>query len=463
MDYHVFFRDRSFKLQEHFKNDSFCLKKAVTVPVEIIAPGKFCGFATQNFPSIKEYFIDILLSPHSSKILFALYCCPAHNAHSILTKLSPSLEAIAYTVRGGANLYKLNGWMVHVLIGYSIVTDYLPKGDLPPTLAWSYNVKAFIKNTAQVIYKSLNETSRLILHASMLGHDIGISKEITDHDIHGVPLVPAFLKEINITGKILKDNHHDVPYEDFLWAVQAVVRYHTFINRIGVEYSIQRSQKEIETLLNSAESKPWRDTFLRKDFISIIFLVAIGDLIAVDDTLFSERKTQTILKGYDTLLSIFPKESYPTDKSSAGFHRFKNFLSDENLEIQKKDADEEIDSFGYSPDDFWGNFFAIEEFNFTLSLVPFLPSAIDTLFVFLLIFLFIDRCLGSKTDVYEKTRIIFDHSIKLEVLSSQISQLRTTFTGDKYPSIKDNCWKIGKLEFLLLQDPEGQLISVRIP
>ena len=39
-------------------------------------------------------------------------------------------EQLSHVKRGGINIYKLNGWMVHVLVAYEVVNSDIPFGNL---------------------------------------------------------------------------------------------------------------------------------------------------------------------------------------------------------------------------------------------------------------------------------------------------------------------------------------------
>jgi hypothetical protein len=218
-------------------------------------------------------------------------------------------------------VYKLNGWIPHVLVGYSVIADYIPAGNLPPVVEWHPEVLQYVRCTLGPVHDSLSPIELLILRSAMLGHDIGVVVQIADHDIHGVPLVPSYLQERGITQRILSDMAEGVSLDDFTWAVQAIVRFHALVNRVGVEFSENRSRKELVGLMESADSTAWRRRFAEVKLAPLLLLIAVGDLIAVDDVLLSARQVTAINAGYGTLCRLLRETPETDDEVAAGIGR----------------------------------------------------------------------------------------------------------------------------------------------
>lgn len=461
-DFHVFFRNRCLHLQES-SNHHLDSRESTLLPAETITSEVFREFALRNINVIKQNFLDLLMLPESSKILWLLHGPSpfSENSTSILTEISPSLAAIANIVRGGPNLYKLSGWLIHVLIGYGIVTYYIRKGELPNTIEWPPQVRQFIKYRMQPMYESLDVEDRMILHVGILGHDIGVAVDITNHEIHGVPLVQSYLQELNINENKLKQKCSNLSFPDFVWAVQAVIRFHTFTNRVAIEYSKDRSAAEIALLMNSASSSSWRVSFIKEKFAYMLFLLAIGDLIAVDDTLLNERKVEEMTKGYDTVLSILNRNLHVTNETEEGFIRFRGFLGDRN-QITRKELEGLISKFGYNPDEFFTKFYKIQEFNFALSLVRYLPSTATTVLIFLIIFRFIDENLGSRSDFYSTVCVIFDHLLDTDTLTSFLAKFsKPDELSELRLSTSSGVCNLGDIELIILKDHSENTVNVR--
>ena len=141
--FHAFFRERGLHLRRLYLEDNLDLQQATSIPPEVTPPAGLNNTIRENTEYLKNHFLQLLMSPASAEILWSLYCLPSQETQSTLGQLSPSLEALARVVRGGPNIYKMNGWLVHVLIGYSMVTSFIPKGELPQTIEWDAEVRKF--------------------------------------------------------------------------------------------------------------------------------------------------------------------------------------------------------------------------------------------------------------------------------------------------------------------------------
>jgi len=460
-DFHTCFRQHSLYLREMYANKHNNHKQMTVIPVKVVPYKKFKEFVEDKVDHIRDNFLNLLMLPESAKILWFLHCSPAKASQSILTELCPSLAAISQIVRAGPNVYKLSGWMIHVLVGYSIVTDYIPKGQLPSTIDWPSEVQTFIKNTMQPMYESLDAEDRIILHVGMLGHDIGVAIDITNHETHGVCLVKTYLKELNINRKTLKQQYKNLSFQDFLWAVKNIVRFHTFITRAGVEYSKDRSATDIADLLQSASTISWRMSFLQKKLARILFLIAVGDLIAVDDTLLNERKVKEMMKGYEMVESALNGNLCIVDHTQEGFDRFTAFLGDKN-QVSRARLEQLISSFGYSAFDFLNKFCKIQELNFALSLTRYLPSTDTTVLLFLIIFCFIDENLGYATDSYAKICVVFDHSLDANILTSYLAAFNEKHSLSKLTcSTGKHSYMLGDMEFMISKNTSRNIVYIR--
>ena len=461
--YHSYFRARALKLKTAYEEGRLDQKMASTIPHDLVASEQFQTLISIQLPTIRDSLIDILLSKNSAQFFWSLYCSPSSGYHSVLTQLLPSLESIVHIIRGGPNIYKLNGWVVHVLVGYTFVAEYIPQGELPLFFDWPEKAKIFVHDTLKRIYNSLNHIDKLILHTAMLGHDIGVAININDHDTLGLPLVPSFLTQLGFKGETWSSITNEIPLQDFIWAIQAIIRFHTFINRVGVEFSISRSENELKEILKTTTANNWRSSFIQNSFARILLLVGTSDLVAVDDALLTNRKILGLEKGFELLLSLLDTKTVSRDPGAGGFERFKAFLDDNNWEVSRVELDDYLSSHGYLPSVFWEKFYRIQEFNFTLSLVQYLPTVLDTLIVFLVMFYFIDECLiGDATD-YETVCIDFDHRLTPGFLYAQLltstdveSILESMTSKTKY------YWRKGELELIFRTNGDRHIVLINM-
>jgi hypothetical protein len=225
-----------------------------------------------------------------------------------------------------------------------------------------------------------------------------------------------------------------------------------------VEYSIERSLFELEGIRSSAADFPWRLDFLKNNFLSLLLLISTGDLIAVEDSLFSERTVTQMKKGYELLQDLLSGSTKNANEELEGFERFNAFLSDKNKDETRENLEEFLNGFGYPHSEFWKKFFLVQEFNFTLSLVPHLPQGKFTLLIFIILFKYIDENVASNLKDFSNIRIVFDHTISSKFLFDQIcmvenSEVLTSLLIQK----TKNCWELNSL--VITND--GSLVNIK--
>jgi hypothetical protein len=432
------------------------------VPSEVVADAGLQAIVSKRRDSIRASLPQILMSQRSAEILWLLYCCPCDEGNSALLDLVPSLDRISKVVRGGPNLYKLSGWVVHVLVGYTVVARCIPEGVPPATLEWTAGVRRYFAHDLFETFSSLDASARFVLRTAMLGHDIGVSVDITDHGQHGVPLVRQYMEEIGLTPFSLSAHGFTSDLEDAVWAIESVVRHHTLVNRIGVEFSRSRSRAEVAGLIDSAASSEWRTRFVRNSFSSVLMLIATADLIAVDDELFGESKIADIDRGHAMLASILADEDAYESVSQGGFQRYLSFVSREASLVSKDDLDATITALGLSPEETWGKLYHIQELNFALSLLPYLPGYNSALMVFVVLLHFIDRSIGDTIKSYESTRIVFSDTLEPGMVLPLVSRVQNSGTPSGcFSAISANQARVENIILEVTEEDRGHVVTVR--
>lgn len=458
-EYHAFYREIGLTHQQAFRQDEYDKQQALSIPPEIASSAEFGSFALNNLELIRQSFLDVLLSPDSADILWHLYCTPAESS-TALGILSPSLGQIESIVRGGPNIYKLSGWVVHVLVGYGIVTKSIPEGVPPTAMGWSAEITNFFKNKLQPMYHSLDDAAKTVLHVAMLGHDIGVSKHILNHHIHGVPLVPAYLDELAIK-KSLGQRHPELSFADFEWAVKAVVEFHAFLSNIGREYNLQYSKEYVDPLLESSQQSEWRVAFANNDFADMLLMITVGDVIAVNDNLFSVRKKQELTESYELLKRLLNGSYNQIDRESGGYDRFKAFLGDHVQNEEKAALDQFIQSYGFDNNEVWQRIYDIRKFDFAISLIGHFPNALDALLFLLLILYFIDSFLNIDHSAFNTIIVQFDPQIDPEIILPELEKIRTIggFQHLHFMVIPDG-WQLGQIKLTATYD--GKLHDLKV-
>jgi hypothetical protein len=461
LDFHRFFRFRSLAQKELHKAGMFKREAAVAIPPELIVVDDLQEPLSVRVAELRNSFLTILFADNSARILWHLYCVPVQGSHSALAAVSPSLGKITNTVRGGYNVYKLSGWLVHVLIAYGIVAEYVPQGRLPATCQWPQEVATFFSGQLRTWYEHLDSTSRLLLRVAMLGHDIGVAVDITDHDVHGALLVEQYIRELGLSDAALTRAGLPIALEDFVWAVRSAVRYHTFLSRIGVELSIQRCVQDARQLLESGMGRPWRLRFLTESFSTLLLLITVADLIAIDDDLLDSAKLGVLRRSHDVLRQILRGHPLTEDPVREGYERLARLAGAPVGKAEKSRFDAALVRFGYDPVVVWTKFYHLQELNFALSVLLHLDGENAALLVVLVIVGYIDERLGTSMETYVQTRVVLDPGLCSRDLCDMLSMLASESPVTSRLSLTDDqSWIIGGIEITGQSSPDGHLVRL---
>ncbi len=454
-----FFRERGIALRDRYHASELDLNAATEIPKEVISGSEFRLAVEGNLPDLKARMVDVVTSPVSARLLWHLYCTPIAEKHSALAHLVPTLADTIRVVRAGPNIYKMNGWLVHVLVGYSLATQYFPQGRLPATILWDSAVEEFCNERLKSAYHSLDRVARAVFHLAMLGHDIGVAKEVANHDVHGVPIVPKYLADLNVSRGALRQRGLEIHSSDLVWAAQGIVRFHTLINRAGVELSVDRVRSELAQLVESSSESSWRKGFIRRDYPTILLLLGTADLIAVNDELLTERKSQEVVAGYNMVVSLLGSEPRRDHSEAQGLARFRSFLSDSIFQVDKSTLDAVLVQLHQRPADFWMKFSALQEVDFALSLMRRMPTSSDALGAFVLIFAFIDQYIGEHLeDAYGSTCVKLDPNLELEKVVAEVRE--TSDLGSFRFVAEGKLVRLGRLGFEMNRDHENFIVKV---
>lgn len=274
----------------------------------------------------KSNFFKLFFEKDSSKLFWVCRCLYRNNI-SILAYLNDYIKNICNITRGNLNTYKLNGWDVHVLYVYQLVTYNFPQRKLPKAYVWDFNANPIFEKIHR-IYSSLSEDSKFILKIGGFLHDIGVTIGVKDHEENGIPLTERYYNEIKIDTDILKKQGITLNNVEIITAVRAIVGNHQIINQIGCETSDLYIWQKIESIKQSFKfSKRLRDIF-NKEFIDIMTILAISDMMAVDDSLLSLEKFAEVNESYEFLNNIIKTGNYTRNRKKYGIGRLVSLLPD---------------------------------------------------------------------------------------------------------------------------------------
>lgn len=141
-----------------------------------------------NLEELKTNFIEILKEENSHQLLWLLNSKYLDDTYSrnYLDEISPIIFKSNQVVKGGINVYKINGWMTHALYVYQIVNYNIAKNIVPVNFDEnSKNYMVDIIKELHEIYCTLNKTLKFILKLVCFVHDIGVVESEKDHAICG--------------------------------------------------------------------------------------------------------------------------------------------------------------------------------------------------------------------------------------------------------------------------------------
>ena len=235
---------------------------------------------------LMDNFINLILDNNSSKYLWILYS-KYDNEENYIDKISNILKQENKIIRGGANIYKMNGWMAHSLYVYQIINDNIAK-----------NVELFTcdgnaKKREQIyelhmIYNTLSAETKFILKIFALIHDIGVIEDVKSHDKVGSKYVENVLQEIGLNQKKLNENNINIDLLDFTNILKGLINQHVLITSLSSESSDLYVEKQYKELLKSIPQVE----DIKNNISKILFLLAYADLMAVNENLMTEEKYQ---------------------------------------------------------------------------------------------------------------------------------------------------------------------------
>lgn len=393
-----------------------------------------------NFDKLKKDIFDILDIDKGYIILWYLNSVKVKN-NSILDQVSPFFKKINEIKRGGINTYKQNGWMVHVLYVYQLISFNIPN-DLMPT---SFNVDDYeLRNTFHVmnrLYWNMKEESRLVLRVLALIHDIGIVDGVQNHDRDGEKYVVNVLNDLSIDEAALQK--YEVNYTTFVELLEIFVANHTLINKISAEESDLCIYEKCDLILKRLKKcNDFTDDQYR-DIAPIFLLIGMMDLIAVDDSLFTVTKFELAYNSYAFLNNIFMKKKYIRKKEDVALMRLQLMLPDNLYTALYEESIFLMKRLNIPVDEFWSGLFDVYEFEYATAFLKLLNNLEYVLIVlYKMINLF-----NKVKNRDEKCIVKFDSEMP-------IKQFVLAFKNGEYNKAIDLCKDYGTYK--------GNMISMRL-
>lgn len=416
-----------------------------------------------NLEVIHQNFVDIFKCPNSSDMLWTLYEIETMPSVNALSELSNLFEQLSHVKRGGINIYKLNGWMVHVLVAYEVTNSDIPSGTPPASISWEHNIQTLFRTKLKTIYSSITPTGKFLLKIGTLAHDIGVVKAIQDHEINGPKYLKSFFSDLNINPRALKKVGVEIDSQNLFDAISLIIRYHTFINRVGTEYSDARICKEINYLHQRFQDDPFMEDYVRNDFIKMLLIIGIGDMIAVDDNLITERNLHRIFSSYEYIEGMHRGGGIVRSLKDSALSRLTAFVSDDQQDSLIRDLTGILNEYDYDENKLLFQLYHIQEIDFGMPTLKPLNSSYSVVKILCIIFIIIEAKFGTTFEQLSRTRVIFDYNIRTSELKEAIlhvsfdklkSAIKKTGVGDKV--------EVSRLLFRISQNSENDVLLISI-
>lgn len=293
----------------------------------------------------KNEFANLFFEEDSYWLLWVCKCLYI-GQNSILSILNEYIAKVCKITRGNLNTYKLNGWDVHILYVYQLVNYNFPKCIVPNAYSWNFEVNEIFCHFHN-IYQSLSSDAQFILRLGSFLHDIGVTMGVKDHEIKGMPLTEQYYCEIGINKSLLNQNSVNLEEIEIIEAIRAMVGNHQIINQISAEASDKFIYEKMNIIKKNFSFSERLIFLYNKYFVGMMSVLAISDMMAVDDSLLSKEKFQELKEAYVFLDHIVKYGNYKRDSKIYGLKRLIALLKDD----LKQNADNIILNMLYNMND----------------------------------------------------------------------------------------------------------------
>jgi hypothetical protein len=409
-----------------------------------------------HLPDIKINFISIFLQSDSYYLLWLFNAIKIDNK-SLLSKISQEIYKLSAVTRGGINIYKRNGWMIHVLYGYQLINYNMARGCPPDTIDWPKNTDIMFKEL-KYYYNKLTSVGKIIINIGYFLHDIGVIDSVQNHSKNGPNHVPIILKELNIKPELLKKYDIHLDYFDLEDILKILVEYHTLINRVGGEYSdkaIADEMIKIKFRLSRSENLL---KFFQEDFLIMIMIIGIADLIAVDDYLINFEEYKKILLSFEFIQSIINGKKLERPIFGVALSRIKMMVKEKYFDDINPHINCYSKVFDFKKDIFIEIIYNIYKIEYGVAALKPMDDpriAIKILFI-------ISKIIKYKFGVEQakSTHIIFDSSIDVEKLKNIFEKITPEWVD---MLIKNDAKTIylDKLEIMLASNSDYNLLIIK--
>ena len=331
-------KELNFNYDNYYRNLGLDLQKAKTENDKNIIReiskkklGDLLNDIQIDIDILKDNFINLILDKNSSKYLWILYS-KYENEENYIDKISNILKRENKIIRGGANIYKMNGWMAHSLYVYQISNYNIAQNTEIFTCKGDKEKREQV-NELHMIYTRLSPESKFVLKVFALIHDIGVIEDVKSHDKVGIKYVENVLHEIGLNQEKLNENNINIDILDFIEILKGLINQHVLITSLSSESSDLYVENQYRELL---KSMPQVDS-ITDNVSNILFLLSYADLMAVNENLMNAEKYERTKNAYNFFNEISYGRIPKRDKEKVAIERICDMTGEkqsQNLIIQ---------------------------------------------------------------------------------------------------------------------------------
>ena len=403
---------------------------------------------------LKNNFINLIVDENSSHYLWILYS-KQEAEENYIDQISNILKQENKVIRGGTNTYKMNGWMAHTLYVYQIA-NYNIANNIE-----IFNFNGNKENIEQIqelhkVFNLLTKESKFLLKIFCLIHDIGVIEDITYHPELGSKYVEVVLEEIGLNQIQLSKNDVNVAIKDFIKILQELIKCHTLITSLSAESSDAYVEAKYRNVI---EHIPEVRT-IKKDVPKLLFLLAYGDIIAVDESLMDLEKYQRTKECYNFFKHISQGKKIERDKEKVAIERICDTVGESKVEKLAFKLDALMKKYNISKKQFMEDMYDIKFMRYTGPLMKTLKDIELTIKIYYELFELIGSTEGK--EALKDYTIIFVPDKQENDFVEQFRNGNFFACIERMKTSKENDCTYGNINIVKEMDSQGKNLYIKV-
>lgn len=362
-----------------------------------------------------QEFGTIFFQEESAYLLWVCRCTYIEQ-DSLLFLLNDYMKEVSSIKRYTLNTYKRVGWDIHVLYVYQLVNYNFCYNVIPTSIKWNFDIKKSIL-LFHSMYNGLTNNAKFLLKIGCFIHDIGVTIAVKDHERLGVKLVEEVYTQLKIPSKNLKKYNINLEYTEIVNVLKMIVGNHQLINQVSAEASDDLIKEKMDLIKSQLSFSINVNRIYNDEFVDMMTLLAVADLMAVDDLLLTEFKLREIFEANNFLKNIINDKEIKRNPIKFGEKRTISLLPDRYKEQGEKRVKSVLNMLNCEQNEFFCFMYNVKHMSYVMAAVKALDK-IELSIKLLVICLYISKTEKMKKDL----SIEIDPDISIDRLSKIITQ-----------------------------------------